>query len=272
MDFVKMQGSGNDFIIIEDINDNLDFKKRNIVTRLCNRHFGIGADGILIVKRSHIADIKMIIINADGSEAFMCGNGIRCFAKYVWENKLVKKDRIIKIETKDGIKEVVLNISKNIVENITVNMGKANFEPKYIPALGEEKIINKSIIINKKQYFLNSMHLGVPHTVVFGKLDNFNIYEGRQIENLDIFPKGTNVNFCEILDKNNIKIKTWERGVGPTLACGTGSCACAIACNKFGYTNSEVVVEMIGGKVKINLNEKGTFMTGPAKTVFKGSI
>ncbi len=272
MKFTKMQGTGNDFIIIEDMDEKFKNKESELALKLCDRHFGIGADGVLFIRDSDAADIQMVIFNGDGSHADMCGNGLRCFAKYVWEKSLVAEDAVIKIETGDGVKEAVLEIVNNEVESVTVNMGSPSFIPEKIPADSSEEIINIKIHANHKDYNITSMLLGVPHTVIFGKLDSFNIEEGRDIERLELFPKRTNVNFCEVIDKDHIKIKTWERGAGPTLACGTGSCASVIAANMMGLTEDQVNVEVPGGNLVVQITESGVLMTGPAVVIFEGEI
>ena len=244
MNFTKMQGTGNDFIVIEDLEDKYKGMDSALAKKLCNRNFAVGGDGILIVRASTFADIQMVIINSDGSYAAMCGNGIRCFAKYVYDNNIVKKEKI-KIETGDGIKEALIKSYEGKAMSVTINMGTPSFEPKEIPAISENEIINKEVIVNNKKYSLISMLLGVPHTVIIGKLYDFDVQEGKYIEKYnELFPQGTNVNFCEVLDKGNIKVKTWERGAGPTLACGTGSCAAVVASYKLGLINNEVKVEV----------------------------
>ncbi|MCY6483734.1 diaminopimelate epimerase [Clostridium aestuarii] len=271
MKFTKMHGTGNDFIVIEDLDEELKEKESELSKKLCHRRFGIGGDGVLVVRKSNIADVKMEIINSDGSYAEMCGNGIRCFARYVYDKSIIKKD-IINIETGDGVKIAYLQLEDNQVVGIKINMGKYSLEPKNIPVKSEEKVINKDIIINKNEYKITSMFMGVPHTVIMCKLEEHDIEEGKFIEQCDFFEQGTNVNFCEVVDKNTIKVKTWERGAGPTLACGTGSCSCVIACNLFGYTNSSVRVIVPGGELKIQYLPEKVFMTGPAEIVYEGEI
>ncbi|ERI91310.1 diaminopimelate epimerase [Clostridiales bacterium oral taxon 876 str. F0540] len=270
MKFTKMHGNGNDFIVIEDLNNEVT-NEADLAERLCNRNFGIGADGILIVRKSKAAQIKMTIINSDGSYAAMCGNGIRCFAKYVWDQKLVKTENI-SIETGDGIKTAYINVKDNMVASVTINMGYPSFNTKLIPALADEEIINKKLELNGKEYIINSLLMGVPHTVIIDTLDNYKIEEGRSIEKDKLFPQGTNVNFCEIINRSEVKVKTWERGAGPTLACGTGSCASVVAANKLGYVDNKVKVWIPGGSLIIELCDDGVYMSGPAVTVFNGEI
>jgi diaminopimelate epimerase len=271
MNFVKMNGNGNDFIVINDIENKLIGKEAEIAKNLCDRHFGIGADGILLVRKSDVSDIKMVIINSDGSYASMCGNGIRCFAKYVYDNNIIKNE-IINIETGDGIKSAKLKAENGQIKRVSINMGIPSFEIKDIPAIADDKIINKKIVVCEKQYAITSMLMGVPHTVVIGKLDDYKIEEGKAIEKLSIFPKGTNVNFCEVISRDKINVKTWERGAGPTLACGTGSCACVAACKELGLTGSKVEVHVPGGILFIEMTTEGIIMTGPAETCFIGEL
>lgn len=272
MNFKKMHGNGNDFIVIEDLNNEYLGKESSIALKLCNRNFGIGADGILIVRNSKEADIEMVIINSDGSYASMCGNGIRCFAKYVYEEKIVEKT-IINIKTGDGIKKVSLTVKGDNIEEITVYMGRPSLNPSNIPAISEKSIINKPLEINNKLYIINSLHLGVAHTIIIDKLSNYKIEEGKLIEENRLFPKKTNVNFCEVLDRKNIKIKTWEIGAGKTLACGTGSCASAYISHMLGYTDNEVSVIVEGGKLKVRIEDSDNiYMIGNAENVFKGTL
>ena len=213
----------------------------------------------------------MIIINADGSYASMCGNGIRCFAKYIFEKKYVLGENI-KIETGDGVKIASICVKDGLVKDITINMGKYNFNPKSIPALAPAEIINKKLEANNKQYYITSLLMGVPHTIVFGKLEEFETCEGKFIEHHCLFPEKTNVNFCEVVDKNTIRVKTWERGAGPTLACGTGSCAAVVAANRLGYTEGKVKVQVPGGTLNIEIVNGEVLMEGPAETSFKGQF
>jgi diaminopimelate epimerase len=263
-----MQGNGNDFIVIEDLENKIK-DDAALAVQLCNRNFAIGADGILIVRKSTIADIQMVIINSDGSYAAMCGNGIRCFAKYVWEKGLVHGEEI-SIETGDGVKTAHLNISVGKVSSVKINMGNPNFLPEKIPAIWESEIVDLETDINNKKYKITSLLMGVPHTVVFGELEKIDVEEGKYIEKDKLFPEGSNVNFCQVVDKNNIKVKTWERGAGPTLACGTGSCASVIAANRLGLVGEKVDVEIPGGKLTVELSKDGVFMTGPAEVSFWG--
>ncbi|WP_346877405.1 MULTISPECIES: diaminopimelate epimerase [unclassified Clostridium] len=268
--FTKMQGAGNNFVVFED----MEVKYNDLGTlakKLCDRNFGIGGDGILVVRRSKIADIQMIIINSDGSYAGMCGNGIRCFAKYVYENNMVRKSEFT-VETGDGIKVCHLFIEDNKVKAVKINMGRESFNPKFIPALGEEEIIKKDICANGKSYNITSLLLGVPHTVLLTEEGGFKVEEGAAIETHELFPQGTNVNFCRVVNREEIKVNTWERGAGPTLACGTGCCSSVVVCNKLNLVDKSVKVMAPGGILTIEITEDGIMMTGPAENVFKGEI
>jgi len=268
INFTKMQGTGNDFVVIEDFQGKYA-DLEGLAIKLCDRHFGIGADGILVVTKSDIADIQMIIINADGSYASMCGNGIRCFAKYIWEKKHVVGENI-KIETGDGVKLANICVKNGRAESVTINMGKYNFNPSSIPAIATEEIINKKIEANYKEYNITSMFMGVPHTIVFGKHEEYEVEEGKFIERHSFFPEKTNVNFCEVVGKNMIKVKTWERGAGPTLACGTGSCASVVAARRLGYVEGKVEVQVPGGILTVEIIKEEVLMTGPAEITFEG--
>lgn len=270
MKFTKMQGTGNDFVIIDDRNENFLNRESEIAKVLCDRHFGVGSDGILLIRNSKVADVEMIIINADGSYAAMCGNGIRCFAKYAYDENIIRKQEI-SIMTGDGIKIAKIMEDKGITKKVRINMGFPCFQPNKIPALLKNEIINYNLNVNHKEYKLNSILMGVPHTVIIGKLSDFDVNEGQNIEKyMDIFPEGTNVNFCEVMDKNHISVKTWERGAGATLSCGTGCCASAVICNKLGLTNNKVQVSVPGGMVEVEVSKDGIFMTGNSVISFRG--
>lgn len=271
MNFTKMHGIGNDFIIIDDLDNKYLGMEGNIAKKICHRHFAIGGDGVIFVRKSDAFDIKMVIINSDGSYAAMCGNGLRCFVKYVYDRGIVKK-KFIDVETGDGLKKVKVNDYKGIAETIEVNMGKGSFLPKDIPAKGEKPIINKIISENHKNYSIISLRMGVPHTVILGKLNDFDVHEGMNIENNDLFLEGTNVDFCEVENRSSIKVRTWERGAGPTLACGTGCCASFLAAYKVGLVDDNVIVHVDGGKLNIKLVDDDVYMIGEAVQAFTGSI
>lgn len=262
MRFTKMHGLGNDFIVFENLNnENLEWN--DLAIKVCDRHTGIGADGILLVEKSPTADIKMTIINSDGSLAEMCGNGLRCFSKYVYEKGIVKKDKI-SVETGAGVLEVKLKIDDNEVKSIMINMGK--------PILDETKK-NYKLKVLDKEYDATTMIMGVPHTIIY--VDNIVREEllkyGPLIEKMDIFKNGTNVNFVKVIDKDTIEIRTWERGAGHTLACGTGTCASVVATFINGLTSNKVTAKLALGELKINYDEY-VFMEGPAEFICRGEM
>jgi len=278
IEFVKMHGLGNDYLYINCIKNREPLFPEELAKRLSNRHFGVGADGIILVCNSKIADFKMRIFNSDGSEAEMCGNGIRGFAKYVYDYNLIDKNEF-KIETLAGIRKVKLNtLNKSITENITVDMGEPILHPVKIPVLTREEppIKDLKIVIKNKIFTITCVSMGNPHAIIrLHNLEDINVKEyGPLIENRSEFPKRTNVEFIEIKDRSRIKMKVWERGAGETLACGTGACASTVASILNGYTERKVVVELLGGELEVEWNEEDShvYMTGPATTVFRGRI
>ena len=274
MKFTKMHGLGNDFIFIENLGDKeMDYSALAIT--LCHRQLSIGADGIIAVLPSKVADLRMRIINADGSEANMCGNAIRCFGKYAWERGLVKS-KSFRIETFAGIiiPEVIEENDK--VASVKVNMGAPDIRREAIPMLGDETAaISVMLPLGDNEINITSILMGVPHTIIF--VDDLNAIDvkgiGPTIEKHPLFPKGTNVNFVEVIDRNRVKLRTWERGAGATLACGTGSCATAVAAFLNEYTDRTVAVELQYGELLIEWAKDGTvYMTGPAEESFSGEI
>ena len=275
MRFDKYVAAGNDFIIFNGIGKSgVDYNK--LALNVCNRHYGIGADGIMVCEDSLVGDIKMLYYNSDGSQGEMCGNGIRCFSKFIYDYGIVEKQEI-SIETLDGIKDISLKINAvNQIQEIKVNMGYPTFEPDKIPVqLDKDKVIEKVIIIDGKEYIYSAVLVGVPHVVIF--LDDINEIDidqlGKKIENDPIFPRKTNVNFIEILDKENINIYTWERGAGRTLGCGTGSCSSVIIGKILGKLDSKVSVNTEGGNLRVELGENLKInMIGNATHIAKGEI
>lgn len=267
-----MHGLGNDFIFFENP-DNTEMDYSSLAIKLCHRQLGIGADGIIAVLPSEVADLRMRIINADGSEANMCGNAIRCYAKYAWERRLVKS-KTFRIETFAGIiiPEVIVENGK--VFSVRVNMGAPDLRRAAIPMLGDETAaINVMLPLGESEINITSILMGVPHSMIFvDDLDSVDVKTvGPMIEKHPLFPKGTNVNFVEVVDRNRVKLRTWERGAGATLACGTGSCATAVASILNEHTDRSVIVELQYGELQIEWAEGGTvFMTGPAEESFSG--
>lgn len=267
MNFTKMHGLGNDFIILENVKDDVEA----LAKKLCHRQLGVGADGLLIVEPSHKADICMRIINADGSEAEMCGNGVRCFAKYVYDKGIVKKQNM-EIETLAGIMRPHLILKDGVVEEVCVDMGKPVFEAENIPVLTKDPM-DFAIDCSGRQVHLSTILLGVPHTVLLCRdIEKADILgDGPLIETNNVFPKKTNVNFVQVKDENTIAVRTWERGAGATMACGTGACSSVVVCNKKGLVGNKVTVELLAGNMTVEIDGHGTvLMTGPAAYVFCG--
>lgn len=277
MKFWKMQGVGNDFIAFDGRFDNINSNAyREMAVKLCDRRFGIGADGLLIVKDSSTCDIEMVYYNNDGSRGEMCGNGIRCFSKFVYENNIVNKETFT-VDTLDGRKIITLSIEANKVYTVKVDMGMYSLEPENIPVLSnidnDKDFINKRINLSDTSIIVSSLLMGVPHTIVFVDEVSEEIVNryGSEIENHKIFPKKTNVNFVKVEGKENIKVYTWERGCGFTLGCGTGMTASAIICNLLNKTKDKVNVKCPGGEVKIDISDK-IYMIGDAQKVFEGCL
>ena len=274
MEFTKMQGAGNDFLLIDGFKYNLDEIVPKIKS-LCDRRFGVGGDGIMVALPSTECDVKMYYYNSDGSQGEMCGNGIRCFAKFVYEKNIVKKD-ILKIETLAGVQTAVLNINdKGIVEKIEIEIGNIKYSPKDIVVNVEgENAFNKKLTIDGKEITFSSIFLGVPHTVIFieheGQYDVNDI--GSKIEVNPIFPKKTNVNFVLPLSNNEIKIFTWERGAGRTLACGTGSSSAALLCHKLKRMDSTIKVYTEGGELEVQVLDDRVKLRGSAEITFEGTV
>ena len=273
MKFQKMHGLGNDFILTGEIVPEI-YDLGALAIKLCDRHLGVGADGIILILPSDIADVKMRIINSDGSEADMCGNGIRCFAKYVFDNEIITA-KSFTIETRSGIMVPELIVENGKVLFVRVNMGAPQLERSAIPMIGAVgSVVNEQLFCGSNAVKITSLLMGVPHTMIF--VDNLNetdiVSVGMQIEKHKAFPKGTNVNFVEVVNKYEIKVKTWERGAGSTLACGTGSCASAVASFLNGKTGMEVTVHLTLGDMLIELIDGIVYMTGTANHVFSGEI
>lgn len=275
MKFWKLHGIGNDFIAIDGRFDEKDASSYSeIAISVCHRRYGVGADGLLVVKKSDKADIEMIYYNSDGSRAAMCGNGLRCFVKYVYDNNIVRKTHF-SVDTLAGIKKININTYENgNIQTIKVNMGKGSFKVSDIPVISQKEIfINEKVTILDKDFKLSSMLMGVPHTVILvDKLDIDEVHKyGKEIEKNKMFPEGTNVNFVQINDFENISVHTWERGCGYTLGCGTGMTACAIICNYLNKVGKSVNVKSQGGTIKIDI-EEFVYMTGEAVKICEGTL
>lgn len=260
--FTKMHGIGNDYIYINCLKNNI--KNPELFTKfVSNRNFGIGSDGVILIDRSEKCDLKMRIFNYDGTEAEMCGNGIRCVGKYAYEKGLVRKD-VMTIETLAGIKILKLNIRNGYVIDVTVNMGE--------PVLKYDERIK----IQNKIFNLTPVSIGNPHAIIFvNNVNNVDVLKyGKLISENIIFPNRTNVEFVEVVDRNTLKVRVYERGAGETLACGTGACASLVVSNAKNLVDKNVDVILEGGVLKIDWNKKenNVYMTGPAAIVYEGQI
>mgnify|MGYP005958690213 CR=1 FL=1 len=275
MKFTKMEGCGNDYVYVNGFDTKIEDPNK-LSEIVSNRHFGIGSDGLIVINPSDVADFKMSMYNADGSEGKMCGNGIRCVAKYVYDNKMTDKTTIT-VETLSGIKTLVLNVEDDKVKTVRVNMGSPILESAKVPVVSEkDKVIDEPVMVNNKEYRITCVSMGNPHAVVF--VDDVAGFElekyGPLFENHKMFPKRTNTEFVEILSRNEAKMRVWERGSAETWACGTGATASAMAAILRGFTDDEVRVSLRGGDLLIHFDRESRhlFMTGPAKEVFHGSI
>lgn len=267
INFTKMHGLGNDYIYIDQTKGKNNIENIESFTKyVSDRHFGVGSDGVILIKESNVADVRMEIYNADGSQAQMCGNGIRCVGKYVYENGIVKNKKI-SVETLAGIKELQLSVEKGEVKEVTVNMGCAIWD--------ESK---KKIKIRAIDWDIEgtAVSMGNPHFVILTKdIDKIDLKKyGSYIEKHEMFPEGTNVEFIEVLGNNSIKMRVWERGSGETFACGTGACAAFAVCHDKKLVNNEATVHLLGGNLKIKIDEltNEIYMTGPATKICDGEI
>jgi len=279
IDFVKMHGLGNDFILIDCSSKPLGDSSflSYLAKKLCNRNFGIGADGLILILPSSKADLRMRIFNYDGSEAQMCGNGIRCFAKYAYENKLVSKNKFT-IETLAGIIIPELTITNNKILGVKVNMGTPKLRRREIPMNGKNTltVVNETLKINPEQTFkITCVSMGNPHCITFvNDVQSISVDEiGPKIENHPLFPEKINVEFIQVLNKQEINFRVWERGVGETLACGTGACAALVAAVLNKKTDREATIHLPGGALNIEwADDRHVYMTGPAELVFRGEM
>jgi len=279
INFVKMHGLGNNFILIDSQNKSLGDSSflSYLAKKLCDHNFGIGADGLILILPSPKADLRMKIFNSDGSEAQMCGNGIRCFTKYAYENKLVSKNKFT-VETLAGIIIPELIISNNNILGIKVNMGTPKLRRREIPMNGEDSptVVDETLKINPEQIFkITCVSMGNPHCITFvDDVRSIPVDEiGPKIENHPLFPEKTNVEFIRILNRKEINFRVWERGVGETLACGTGACAALVAAVLNKKTDREVTIHLPGGDLDIHwADDENIYMTGPAELVFKGEM
>lgn len=275
MDFSKVQGLGNDFIIINDLEEKIS-NYSSLAKKFCNRNFGIGGDGLMIVLPSDKADFRMRIINSDGSEPEMCGNGIRCFAKYVYDKGLTKKEDLT-VETLAGIIKPKLIIENAQVKLVRVDMGEPRLLREEIPCEGTTgaRVINEKLTIDDRDFAITCVSMGNPHCIIFNENPDrlVNKY-GPLIEVHPFFPRKTNVEFVEVINDREVKMRVWERGAGITLACGTGACATAVACVLNNKTERQVTVHLLGGDLSIEWSKENNhlYMTGPAELVFDGNF
>ena len=280
--FTKMQGCGNDYIYVNGFTEKIpQEEKTELVRHISDRHFGIGGDGVIFINPAAEADFEMEMYNADGSRAEMCGNGIRCVAKYVYDKGLTDKTDISVISC-GQIKYLQLFLKEGQVNTVRVNMGAPELRPDRIPVtvaeagmpLEKERIVNAPIIVQGKEYKMTCVSMGNPHAVIFLEdVTNLEIEQiGPYFENHERFPKRINTEFVKVLDKKTVQMRVWERGTGETLACGTGCCATVVACILNGLTDEKVTVKLLGGEIEIEWDREANlvYMTGPAVTVFEG--
>jgi diaminopimelate epimerase len=275
MKFTKMQGIGNDYIYVNCFEEKVDDPSA-LSIRLSDRHFGIGSDGLILIEPSDIADCKMDMYNADGSRGMMCGNGIRCVGKYVYERGIAKKD-VLTVETLSGVKTLKLSIRDGKVGEIEVNMGSPILEPEKIPAAFQgEKVVNQPLTVGGEEYRVTCVSMGNPHCIVFVPDTKSLPIEkiGPAFENHPAFPERVNTEFVQVHSVHEVSMRVWERGSGETLACGTGACATAVACALNHKTGREVLVHLLGGDLNIRWDEvsNNVFMRGPAEFSFDGTV
>ena len=275
MRFTKMQGIGNDYVYVNCLEEQVD-NPSNVARMVSDRHFGIGSDGLILIRPSARADFFMEMFNADGSRSEMCGNGIRCVGKYVYDHGLTDKTAI-DMNTLAGVKHLTLHVEDGKVASVTVDMGAPEFDPALIPVIADSNpVVGMPIEVASRTYEMTCISMGNPHAVVFVEdTASFPVEEiGRPFEFHPAFPKRVNAEFVQVLSRSEINMRVWERGTGETLACGTGACASVVACILNGVTDEEVTVHLLGGDLVIRWDrtENRVYMTGPAATVFEGEI
>ncbi|ODA40967.1 diaminopimelate epimerase [Desulfosporosinus sp. BG] len=273
MEFVKMHGLGNDFVFLDHFSVVVDVDYSELARKLCHRQFGIGGDGLIVILPSEVADARMRIINSDGSEPEMCGNGIRCFARYVYDQGIVKHNPM-RVETLAGVLTLKLNIQDDQVHGVQVDMGEPILRADLIPVLSHgEPVVGQSLEVLGETFQYTAVSMGNPHCLIF--VDDFSTLDfervGPAIEKHSLFPRKTNVEFIQINSSKEMIMKVWERGAGPTLACGTGACASVVAAVLNNKTERAVTVHLPGGDLFIEWGaDNHVYMTGPATYVFKG--
>ena len=275
LSFVKMHGCGNDYLYFDCFHQTVEDPKRLSIA-LSKRRFSVGGDGIILVCPSEVADAKMRIFNADGSEGMMCGNGIRCVGKFLYDNHLTDKTTVT-IETLSGIKTLDMTVKNGKVTSAVVNMGKAVLSPKEIPVLlGEEKAVNVPLTVAGKEFFVTCVSMGNPHCVTFmDEIDSLNLEAiGPFFEHHLLFPQRINTEFIRVIDGHTLQMRVWERGSGETFACGTGACAAVVAAVENGYCKKgeSVTVKLRGGDLSIRYTDDAVWMEGPATEAFRGTV
>lgn len=275
MIFTKMHGLGNDYVCINCFRERVE-DPSGFARTLCDRHYGIGADGLILICPSKVSDFKMEIYNSDGSVAGMCGNGIRCLGKYVYDYRLTGKETL-SIETKSGIRNMHLHIQNGKACGAMVDMGVPRLNAHSIPILSEKDlVINDPIEVQKKNYRMTGISMGNPHAVIFSEeINGISLEEtGRELEFHPRFPERANIEFCHVTARDRMEIRVWERGVGETLACGTGACAAVVASVLNDLTDEEVIVKLLGGELSVRWDRKvnHVFLEGPAVKVFDGVL
>lgn len=273
MKFTKMHGLGNDYVYVNCFKESIE-DPSSLSVRISDRHFGVGSDGLILICPSEVADFQMCMYNSDGSQAEMCGNGIRCVGKYVYDYGLTDKTEI-SVETLAGIKYLSLTVEEGKVSMVRVNMGQPILEPAQIPvSVDTDTAIDVPIEVNGTTYRMTCVSMGNPHAIIY--MDHIKEMQietlGPHFENHPVFPKRTNTEFVEVLNRKEVNMRVWERGAGETLACGTGTCATVVACVLNDKTDHEVLVHLLGGDLKIEWDRESNqiYMTGPATTVFDG--
>lgn len=279
MKFTKMQGCGNDYVYVNGFTEKIEQdKKPEVVRFLSDRHFGIGGDGVIFINPSDKADFEMEMFNADGTRSEMCGNGIRCVAKFVYDYGMTTKTKELPIISGGHVKYLDLTVGQDgKVSMVKVNMGAPILTPSEIPVIAVgDRAINLPITVQGEEYHMTCVSMGNPHAIIFvDDVMAMNLEKiGPDFEHHGMFPRRTNTEFVQIVDRSHVKMRVWERGTGETLACGTGCCATAVACVLNGYTDNTVEVEVLGGKILIEWDREANlvYMTGPAVTVFEGEI
>ncbi|WP_444660250.1 diaminopimelate epimerase [Caproiciproducens sp. R2] len=275
MKFTKMQGIGNDYIYINCFEEKVQ-NPSGLSIKLSDRHFGVGSDGIILIEPSDKADCRMDIYNADGSQAMMCGNGIRCVGKYVYERGMVKKD-VLKVDTMSGVKTLYLDVENGKVVSVTVDMGRPDFRAGNIPVTyPKDRMIDEPVVFGETEYRVTCVSMGNPHCVLFvDDVTKVKIEKiGSMLECDKIFPHRANIEFVQVLSPEEVNMRVWERGSGETWACGTGACAVAVACAANRKTGRSITVHLKGGDLHIKWEEKTdkVLMRGPAEFVFDGTI